>query len=126
ILVGFCRWAALRGKQIRPNTQTIECYQRYLKEYEAYYFKQHSEPFADQLEQYRQEGIPDLIGQRWTLMGSLQDFPLIVSMATEIKQDFMTVLMLFDEITGYLGLDKIHEHLAARPLQDDWERKVVS
>lgn len=125
ILAGFCRWASLRGKQIRPTSQTIECYTRYLKENEVY-FKQHSEPFADQLEQYRQEGIPDQIAQRWAFIGSLQDFPLIVSMTAEICQDFILMLTLFNETTRYLGLDKIHEQLATGPYQDYWERKVAS
>jgi len=125
ILAGFCRWAALRDKKIRPNDQTILCYKRYLTEYESY-FKQHSEPFSGLLEQYRQEGIPDSIAQRMVLIGSLQDFPLIVSMTAEINRDFMTVLTLFNETSHYLGLDEIHEQLANRPLLDDWERKVTN
>ncbi len=66
------------------------------------------------------------IAQRLLLIGSLQDFPLIVSMTAETSRDFITVLTLFNETTRYLGLDEIHEQLANRPLHDYWERKVAN
>ena len=50
-LAGFCRWALLHGKKIRPDAQTINCYSRYLQDYE-HYFNQQDQPiqFKEQLE----------------------------------------------------------------------------
>jgi glutamate dehydrogenase len=125
ILVDFCRWAALRGKIIRPNDRTIQCYKRYLSEYECY-FNQHKEPFSDQLEAYQQQGVPASIAQRTVFIASLQNFPLIVSLTDDIKEDFIVILTLFNETTLYLGLNQIYIQLANRPLHDYWERKVAN
>ncbi len=124
-LTGFCRWALMQGRKIRPNAQTIECYSRHLKDYE-HYFKSDYAEFSEQLEQYRQDGIPEQLAFSMAFLSSLNDFPLIVSLAAETEQNFVATLRLFNEITRYLGLNEVNEQLAKIPMHDVWERKVLN
>ncbi len=114
----------MHNKKIRPDTQTINCYNRYLESYEHYFKQQDSFLFKQQLEQYRQEGVPDELAQRMVFISSLNDFPFIVSLSAETATDFVTVFKLFNETTHYLGLDEIYEQLAKMPSHDYWEQKV--
>lgn len=126
MLTGFCRWALLHGKNIRPNTQTINCYSRYLKDYELYFKQQDNIQYKKELETYQQDDIPVELAQKVAFISSLDDFPFIVSLSGENNGDFITVLKLFNEITHYLGLIEIYEQLAKMPSHDYWERKVSS
>jgi len=123
-LTGFCRWALRQARKIRPNEQTIVCYRRYLRDYEQYFNHDYSE-FSEQLEQYRQDGIPEQLALSLAFISSLSDFPLIVSLAAETGQSFVTILKLFNEITGYLGLNEVNAQLAKIPMHDYWEQKVL-
>ncbi len=122
-LAGFCHWALMQGRKIRPNEQTIDCYKRHLKSYEQH-FKSDTAEFTEQLAQYRQDGVPDPLAFRLVFISSLNDFPLIVSLAAETAQDFVVTLKLFNETTRYLGLHEVNEQLAKIPRHDVWERKV--
>jgi glutamate dehydrogenase len=124
-LAGFCRWALMQGRKIRPNEQTIGCYRRHLKDYEQYFKRDYTE-FSELLVQYRQDGIPEQLAMSMVFIVSLNDFPLIVSLAAETEQDFVTTLKLFNEITRYLGLDEVNGQLAKMPMHDVWERKVLN
>jgi len=124
-LTGFCRWALMQDRKIRPDAQTIECYSRHLKDYE-HYFKSDYAEFSEQLEQYRQDGIPEQLAFSMAFIASLNDFPLIVSLAAETEQNFVATLRLFNEITRYLGLNEVNEQLAKIPMHDVWERKVLN
>ncbi len=123
-LAAFCRWALMQGKKIRPNEQTIDCYRRHLKDYEQYFKHDYSE-FSEQLEQYRQDGIPEQLALSMVFIASLNDFPLIVSLAAETGQDFVTTLKRFNEITRYLSLDEVNDQLAKMPMHDVWETKGI-
>ncbi|MGZ8185164.1 MAG: NAD-glutamate dehydrogenase domain-containing protein [Methylobacter sp.] len=129
ILGNFCSWALSQRKIIRPDAQTINGYNRYLKDYEVY-FKQYdgTEPghFREQLDQYRQANLPDELAQKIVLISSLNDFPRMVSLSAETEWEFIAILKLFNEITDYLGLDEVYEQLAQMPLHDHWERKVAA
>ncbi|HEY8218627.1 MAG TPA: NAD-glutamate dehydrogenase domain-containing protein [Methylobacter sp.] len=124
-LAGFCRWALMQGRNIRPNEQTVACYSRHLNDYEHYFKSDHDE-FGEQLEQYRQEGIPKQLALSMAFLASLNDFPLIVSLAAETGQDFVATLKLFNEINHYLGLNEVNEQLAKMSMHDYWERKVLN
>ena len=124
ILAGFCRWALMQKRKIRPNEQTVKCYRAHLREYELY-FKGHFAEFAGPLAQYRQSGIPEPLALNMVFIASLNDFPLIVSLATETAEDFVIILKLFNEVTHYLGLYEIIDQLAKIPLRDYWERNVL-
>ncbi|WP_333878749.1 NAD-glutamate dehydrogenase domain-containing protein [Methylobacter sp.] len=124
-LTGFCRWALMQGKKIRPNAQTVTCYSRHLKDYERYFKSDYAE-FNEQMEQYRQNGIPDQLAFRIVFIASLNDFPLIVSLAAETGQKFVAILKLFNDINVYLGLREVNEQLAKIPMHDYWERKVLN
>lgn len=124
-LTGFCRWALRQGRNIRPTEKTIECYRRHLSDYEQYFKADYTE-FTEQLNQYRQQGIPEPLALRLVFISRLADFPLLVSLAAETSQNFVTLLKLFNEITDYLGLDQINEQLAKLPMHDYWERKVMT
>ncbi|MFA6051000.1 MAG: NAD-glutamate dehydrogenase domain-containing protein [Methylobacter sp.] len=127
-LIGFCRWALLHGREIRPDADTINSYSRYLKDYEQYFKRDCIEEgqFKERLAGYRLDGIPDELAQSMVVVSSLDDFPLIVLLATETGQDFITTQKLFNETTRYLGLHVIHEQLAKLPMHDYWERRVLN
>jgi glutamate dehydrogenase len=124
MLAGFCRWALLHDKKIRPDAQTIDCYNRYLQDFENYFNQQDSIQLTQQLELYRQDGVPEELTQKMAFISNLNDFPFIVSLSAETATDFVTVFKLFDEITHYLGLSEIYEQLAKMPSHDHWEQKV--
>ncbi len=124
ILAGFCRWAVMQERKIRPNKQTIDCYSRHLEDYQCYFKSDYGE-FNEQLEQYRQDGVPDQLALRMAFISSLNDFPLIVSLAVETGQEFVSVLKLFKETTRYLGLYEVCEQLASMSMHDVWEQKVL-
>jgi glutamate dehydrogenase len=113
----------MKGKKIRPNEQTVACYSRHLKDYERY-FKSDYDEFGEQLEQW-QDDIPKPLALSMVFIASLNDFPLIVSLASETGQDFVVTLKLFNEITRYLGLNKVNEQLAKMSIREYWERKVL-
>jgi glutamate dehydrogenase len=124
MLAGFCRWALSHNKKIRPVAQTIDCYNRYLQDFEHYFKQQDSLFVKQQLEQYLQDGVPEELAQRLVFISSLNDFPFIVSLSAETATDFVTVFKLFDEISHYLGLNEIHDQLAKIAPHDYWEQKV--
>ena len=117
-LAGFCRWALLQGRKIRPDVQTIACYRRHLNDYRQYFNVDFSEPLQD--------GIPQTLALNMAFLTRLNDFPFIVSLAADTAQDFVATLKLFNEISGYLDVDKVSEQLANMPLHDVWERKVMN
>jgi len=123
-LAGFCRWALVHNKKIRPIAQTINCYSRYLQDFEYYFNQQDNIQFKQQLELYQQDGVPEELAQRMVFISSLDDFPFIVSLSAETATDFVTVFKLFNGITHFLGLYEIHEQLAKMPAHDYWEQKV--
>ena len=104
-LIGFCRWALLHGREIRPDASTINSYSLYLKDYEHYFKRDciEADQFNEQLAQYRQDGIPDKLAQSMVFISSLNDFPLIVLLTNETGQDFVTTLKLFNEIYPLFG-----------------------
>jgi glutamate dehydrogenase len=124
-LIGFCRWTLMQGRKIRPTEQTVACYSRHLKDYEDYFISDHAE-FDEQMEQYQQDGIPKQLALSMVFLASLNDFPLIVSLAAETGQDFVMTLKLFNEISQYLGLNEVNEQLAKMSMHDYWERKVLN
>jgi glutamate dehydrogenase len=124
-LIGFCRWALIQGRKIRPTEQTVACYRRYLKDYEQY-FKSNYAEFDEQLAQHRQDGIPDQLAFNMAFISSLTDFPLIVSFSAETGQNFVTILKLFNEIIRYLELDEVNDQLAKMPIHDYWEQNVLN
>jgi len=124
ILAGFCRWALLHGKKIRPVAQTIKCYNDHLQVFEHYFIEQDSIIVKHQMELYKQDGVPEELAQRMVFISSLSDFPFIVSLSAETATDFVTVFKLFDEINRYLGLNEIHGQLAKITPHDYWEQKV--
>ncbi|MFI3121199.1 MAG: NAD-glutamate dehydrogenase [Methylococcaceae bacterium] len=121
ILDGFCRWALMEARKIRPNEQTIASYRDHLKSYE-YYFKHNCMALSEQ----RQDGVSESLAFSMAFISSLNDFPLIVSLAAETERDFVSILKLFNEITHYLALADVNEQLAKIPLHDYWERKVLN
>jgi len=123
-LAGFCQWALLHNKKIRPDAQAINCYSGYLQDFEQYFNQQDSIFAKQQLEQYQHDDVPEELARRLVFIASLDDFPFIVSLTAETATNFVTVFKLFDEITHYLGLYEIYEQLTKMPSHDHWEQKV--
>jgi glutamate dehydrogenase len=125
-LADFCRWAVAHGRTIRPDTDTINCYSRYLKDYEEHVNQHSTDHWQGQLNQYQQTQIPATLAQKLVFVANIQDFPFIVLLVTETQQDFTTILTLLNDITHTLGLDEIQQQLVKMPVRDVWERKVAN
>ena len=125
-LADFCRWAVLQGRTIRPDANTVNCYSRYLKEYEDYANRLPPDDWQAQLHQYQQAQIPTELAQKLAFIANIQDFPFIVLLVTETQQDFTTILNLLNDITHTLGLNEIQQQLVKMPLRDVWERNVAN
>lgn len=123
-LAGFCRWALKQGRKIRPEAPTVASYRGHLQAYRQY-FEHDCADFCGRLEHYRQDSLPEALALDMALIDSLNDFPLIVSLAAETGADFVAVLKLFHETERYLGLDRIGEQLAKIQVHDYWERRVL-
>ena len=126
MLAGFCRWALLHNKKIRPDAPTIDSYSRYLLDFEHYFNQQDSIQLEQQLEPFLQNGLSKELAQRMAFVSSLDDFPFIVSLTIETGTDLIAVFKLFNEITCYLGLHEIYAQLAKIPPHDYWEQKVLA
>jgi glutamate dehydrogenase len=124
MLAGFCRWALLQSKKIRPDTGTIDHYRRSLQDFEPLFNRQDSLQTKQQLERYRQDGVPEELAQRLVFISSLEDFPFIVALSAETGADFITVYELFHEITNYLGLYEVYAQLESVSPHDVWEQQV--
>ena len=123
-LAGFCRWALLNNRKMRPDAKTINCYSQYLKDFEHYFYQQDSVQRIEQLESYQQNGFSEALAKKIVFISSLDDFPFILSLSAETSTDFVTVFKLLNEITQYLGLYEIYGQLAKLPSHDYWEQKV--
>jgi glutamate dehydrogenase len=124
LLAGFCRWALLHNKKIRPDTQTINGYRLCLQDFEHYFNQQDCSQLNQLSETYRQAGFSAELAQRLAFIASLNDFPFIVSLSAETATDFVTVYKLLVEVTDYLGLYEVYEQFAKMPPHDYWEEKV--
>lgn len=125
-LINFCRWAALHQEVIMPDAASIERYSNYLSDY-ATYLNQHSHgTWQTQLDQYQQAQIPIALAQQMVFIAAIQDFPFIVLLVAETRQEFTVILMLLHELTHTLGLAEIQQQLVNMPLRDNWERKVAN
>jgi glutamate dehydrogenase len=125
-LAYFCRWAVSHSRIIRPDTDTINCYSRYLKDYEAYVNRHNPAHWQDQLNQYQQAQIPTALAQKLVFIANSQNFPFIMLLVTETQQDFAIALTLLNDITDTLGLVEIQQQLVNMPLRDVWERSVCN
>lgn len=125
MLLNFCRWAGLHEQKIRPDALTIKRYRRYLADYSDSFKQADSHhQFTEQLEHYRQVGIPVELAEKMLVISGLNDFPLVVALSAETVQDFAVILALFNETNVYLGLNAIAGQVAKLPVHDQWERKV--
>ncbi|MEQ1544617.1 NAD-glutamate dehydrogenase domain-containing protein [Methyloglobulus sp.] len=125
-LTYFCRWAIAHGRIIRPEISTINCYSRYLKDYEAYVNQHHLDHLQEKLKQYQQAQTPTDLAQKLVFIANCQNFPFIMLLVTETQQDFTTVLTLLNDITDTLGLAEIKQQLVSMPLRDVWERSICN
>ena len=124
MLAGFCRWALLQNQKIRPDGKTIDAYRRSLQAFEQHYQRQDSLQTQQQLETYRQQGVPKELALRLAFIAGLENFPYIVALSVETGADVVSVYQLFQEITVYLGLHEIFAQLDAMSPHDIWEQQV--
>lgn len=123
-LAGFCRWAVMHGRTIRPEVNTIDCYSRYLREYEDYINQYTTAHWQEQLNHNQQALISAELAKKLAFIANSQNFPFIVLLVTETQQDFTAILTLLHDITHTLGLHEIQQQLIKMPLRDVWERNV--
>jgi glutamate dehydrogenase len=125
-LMYFCRWAIAHGRIIQPEISTINCYSRYLKNFDEYVIRHLPDCWQEQLKQHQQAQIPAALAQKLVFIANSQNFPFIMLLVTETQQDFTTVLTLLNDITDTLGLAEIQQQLVNMPLRDVWERSVCN
>jgi glutamate dehydrogenase len=123
-LTGFCHWALLHNKKIRPDKQTISSYSHYLLDYKLYFTQQDNYEVKQQMETLHKNGFSKELAERMVFISSLNDFPYIVSLSQETQAEFIAVLKLFKEASDYLGLQAVFEQIAKISSHDYWEHKV--
>jgi glutamate dehydrogenase len=126
VLSEFCQWALNHEITIRPNNKTITRYGSYLTSYRSYLIEHKEGEIEQQLEQYRQDGVPDELALSMVVIAGIHDFPLLVTLSIETAVDFTLVLTRFNEVISVLGLDKIYKQLIKLPVQGYWERKLLT
>lgn len=125
-LTGFCQWAVLHNKKIRPDKQTISGYSQYLLDYKQHLTQQDNHQVKQQVETLQKNGYAIELAERMVFISSLNDFPYIVSLSQEIHAELITVLKLFNEALDYLDLQTVFEQLSKISSHDIWEHKVTS
>lgn len=128
-LANFCRWSVLNHKSILPDSDTINCYRRYLNGYEDYLKNDsHDSPREDIniININSKIDIPKALAEKLFLIDNLQNFPFMVSLATETQQDFNIILMLINDINKTFGLHEIDQQLAQIPQRDFWVKNVCN
>jgi glutamate dehydrogenase len=130
VLIDFSCWAARYDETIVPDNETIQCYGRYLHEYETYFEEHRSAENVAQyqgaLDKYQDYGIPAELAQRISMISSLNDFPLMVNLSIKMSRHFTDVLRTFNNIIDYLKLKTVYKKLADFPVHDRWQRKVLN
>lgn len=124
-LADMCRWATFHGSSVRPEANIIDNYRTYLKDYASYMVQNKIDISGTLFNQYQQDQVPSELAQKLVFIANIQDFPFIVSLATETETNIVTILTLLEEINGILGLNAIRQQLIDIPLRDNWERKVA-
>ena len=125
-LADFCHWAVLNHKNIRPDKDTVEEYRRYLMTYEEYINTHPLDSQQEQISAYQQAGVPAELAQKLAFIAHLKNFPFIVSLVIELKQDFVSVLTLVNDIGQALYLHEIEQQLIAVPRRDYWVKTVCN
>ena len=123
-LIDICQWAIAHGIAVRPEIDIINSYSHYLKSYEDTVSQHYPEHWQAQLVSYEQDQIPMTLAKKLVFITNVQNFPFLVLLATETRQEFSTILNLLDDITQTLALDKNQQQLTSLTVRDSWERQV--
>ncbi len=124
-LLMACLWVLGEARTLRPDTATLLAYRHNLVDYHDY-FKQHQSPlFVQQRQDYQQKGVPAGLAEELAMLACLDDFAFMVGLAGN-TQKMATILELYDEVCGFLGLGQLLDKLAQVPLHDVWERTVAA
>jgi glutamate dehydrogenase len=123
-LAEICQWAISHGTAIRPEADIINSYADYLKSYEASASQHYPKHWQEQLGLYEQDQIPITLAKKLVFITNIQNFPFLILLVKETRQDFSTILDLLGDITQTLTLDKIKQQLTSLTVRDSWERKV--
>ena len=126
VLADFCRWAVFNRISINPDIDTINCYKRYLSEYENYLKQNDQDSLQEHVNSLQQVGVPIALAEKLCVIVSLPNFPFMVSLARQTQQDFKLILTLLNDINQTLGLVDIDQQLAQIPRRDYWVKNVCS
>ncbi|MEQ1528775.1 MAG: NAD-glutamate dehydrogenase domain-containing protein, partial [Methylococcales bacterium] len=127
-LTEFCRMTVLQGQSIRPERNTLDLYSHYLTAYESY-FNDHAlavTPLQAQLADYLLANIPEDLAKKCLFINNIQDFPVLVPLATETQQDFTRIVSLLNDVVQQLGLTTIKQQLLKLPGRDYWQQKIAA
>lgn len=122
----FCRWSLINEKKITPGNETIECYKKYLLEYQALFQQDltNAGVYSEHLQRYCKTGINRKLAEKLCFIESIADFPYLVTLTEESKQSFSSILLMLRESNLYLGLNDIYTQLKAIQLHGYWEEKI--
>ena len=123
----LCQWAQVHQQQICPDAQTMESLDGYFRDYENYYAQNYgqNQELTKCLTDLQYKGVPEKLARRVIIISRIQDFPLLVAIASEIDQNITPILTLFETTKQFLGLTEIYQQLSKLPQHDYWERKVT-
>jgi len=125
-LAHFSNWAVINGRILCPDQATLTTYRPFLTEYAACINADPGKSTQAQWEQLQQLGVPHELAKQVILIGSLHEFPFIVSLALDLKQRFSDILRLLDDIQQTLGLHEVLDQLDKIPRRDYWVKTVCN
>ena len=126
ILLVFCRWALVNGKNQMPTEETLACYKAYLHEYQLFFLQdlKSTKIYNGRIEYYKQAGFSQELAEKICFIESIENFPYLVALTVETNQPFSSILQMFRESSTFLGLDAIYKYLKNSQFDDYWEEQV--
>lgn len=122
----FCRWSLINEKKITPVNGTIDCYKKYLREYQTLFEQDliNAGIYNEHLQHYKKTGASRKLAKKLCFIESIADFPYLVTLTEESKHPFSTILSMVRESNLYLGLNEIYTQLQDIQLHGYWEEKI--
>ena len=125
-LLDCCDWVVLQGNTILPDYETIDSYRLYLAEYESYLKQASVSGELAALQRGLLEGVPVELAKKLAVVFKLRDFPFVVALARELRQELPVILSLSNDINQTLGLHQLERQLQEIPRRDYWVTAVCN
>jgi len=124
-LLTVCLWTLAHSQPLRPDAETLAQYRCYFTDYRVYIKQLASPSYAQQCQELQQAGVPVGLAEDLAVLACMDNFAFMVALAGS-TQKIATILAMYDDLSEFLGVDKLLTRLAKVPLQTVWDRTVIS